>query len=128
MAFIKSFKEFCNFLNESESYNDYPEEARKAAKKAIEWKEKYGEEVQAGTPVGWKRAHQLVNGEKLTIDTIRRMKAFFDRHEGNKEIAPEYKETPWKDRGYVAWLLWGGDAARKWAEEKLKEIENKNKS
>lgn len=124
MKYIKTFEQFINeSLNESESYNDYPEAARKEAKKALDWKEKYGDEVDAGTPVGWKRANQLASGEKLTVDTIKRMKAFFDRHDGNQTIDAKHKDEPWKDNGYVAWLIWGGDPARKWAEAKLKEIE-----
>lgn len=123
MEYFKTFEQFVNeSLNESESYNDYPESARKDAQKALDWKEKYGDEVDAGTPVGWKRANQLAKGEKLSIDTIKRMKAFFDRHDGNQSIDPKHKDEPWKDNGHVAWLLWGGDSAKKWAESKLKKI------
>ena len=112
-------------LNEGESFNDYPEAARNAARKAIKWKDEHGKEVKAGTAVGWTRASQLANGEKLSMKTIKRMKAFFDRHEKNKAINPEYKNEPWRDNGYVAWLLWGGDSARNWAERKVKQFENK---
>ena len=114
-------------LNEGESFNDYPEAARNAARKAIKWKDEHGKEVKAGTAVGWTRASQLANGEKLSMKTIKRMKAFFDRHEKNKTINPEYKNEPWRDNGYVAHLLWGGDSARNWAERKIKQFEkNKN--
>lgn len=129
MDYIKSFEEFINeSLNESETYNDYPAAVKNAAKKALDWKEKYGKEVDAGTPVGWKRANQLASGENISIDTITRMKAFFDRHDGNQTIDSKHKNEPWKDNGHVAWLLWGGDPGRKWAEDKLKEIESKNES
>jgi hypothetical protein len=48
-------------------------------------------------------------------DTIKRIKAFI-RHEKNSEVAPEFKDTPWRDAGFIAWLLWGGAAAIKdWA-------------
>jgi hypothetical protein len=113
------------FVNESETFNDYPESARNAARKAIKWKEEHGKEVKAGTAVGWTRARQLANGENLSIQTIKRMKAFFDRHEKNKSINTDYKGQPWKDNGYVAWLIWGGDSARTWAERKIKQYENK---
>ena len=90
---------------------------------AIDWKEKYGrDEVPAGTPVGWARAHQLAKGEKISADTVKRMSAF-NRHRKNSSIAPEHKDTPWKDRGYVAWLIWGGDEGVDWAIEKSKEID-----
>ena len=110
-------------VNESETFNDYPESARNAARKAIKWKEEHGKEVKAGTAVGWTRARQLANGENLSMQTIKRMKAFFDRHEKNKSINSDYKGQPWKDNGYVAWLIWGGDGARTWAERKIKQYE-----
>lgn len=110
-------------LNEEDTWNDYPAAAKKNAQMAIDWKEKYGrDEVDAGTPVGWARAHQLAKGENLSTDTVKRMAAF-NRHRKNSSIKPELKETPWKDRGYVAWLIWGGDEGVDWAIEKSKEID-----
>ena len=111
-------------LNEEDSYDDYPAAAKKNAQMAIDWKEKYGrDEVPAGTPVGWARAHQLAKGEKISAETVKRMSAF-NRHRKNSKIAPEHKDTPWKDNGYVAWLIWGGDAGVDWAMNKSKEIDN----
>ena len=110
-------------LNEEDSYDDYPAAAKKNAQMAIDWKEKYGrDEVPAGTPVGWARAHQLAKGEKISADTVKRMSAF-NRHRKNSKIAPEHKDEPWKDNGYVAWLIWGGDEGVDWAIEKSKEID-----
>ena len=118
MLYIKE-----SVLNEEDTRNDYPAAAKKNAQKAIDWKEKYGrDEVDAGTPVGWARAHQLAKGENLSTDTVKRMSAF-NRHRKNSSIKPELKETPWKDRGYVAWLIWGGDEGVDWAIEKSKEID-----
>jgi len=110
-------------LNEEDTWNDYPAAAKKNAQKAIDWKEEHGrDEVDAGTPVGWARAHQLAKGENLSTDTVKRMSAF-NRHRKNSSIKPELKATPWKDRGYVAWLIWGGDEGVDWAIEKSKEID-----
>ena len=112
-----------NSINEEDSYNDYPAAAKANAKKAIEWKEKYGrDEVDAGTAVGWQRAHQLAKGEKISADTVKRM-ASFNRHRKNSSIKAELKDTPWKDKGYVSWLIWGGDEGVDWAMEKSKEID-----
>ena len=112
-----------SILNEEDTWNDYPAAAKKNAQKAIDWKEEHGrDEVDAGTPVGWARAHQLAKGENLSTDTVKRMSAF-NRHRKNSSIKPELKETPWKDRGYVAWLIWGGDEGVDWAIEKSKEID-----
>ena len=121
--YVKNGKISESVLNEEDSYNDYPAAAKKNAQMAIDWKEKYGrDEVPAGTPVGWARAHQLAKGEKISADTVKRMSAF-NRHRKNSKISPEHKDTPWKDNGYVAWLIWGGDAGVDWAMEKSKEID-----
>lgn len=103
------------------SYDDYPESARNNACKAIRWKEQYGEEVEGMTQVGWIRANQLCKGEKISEETIARMSGF-QRHRQNSEVAPEFKDTPWKDKGYVAWLGWGGTTGINWASEKLKSL------
>lgn len=109
-------------LNEEDTYNDYPAAAKKNAQKAIDWKEEHGrDEVDAGTAVGWARAHQLAKGENLSADTVGRMSAF-NRHRKNSKISAEHKATPWKDKGYVSWLIWGGDEGVDWATEKMKEI------
>lgn len=108
---------------EFQSYDDYPESVKNNACKVIKWKEEYGNEVQGMTQVGWIRANQLCKGEKISEDTIARMSGF-RRHEKNSEVSPEYKDTPWKDKGYVAWLGWGGTTGINWASDKLKSIRN----
>lgn len=96
-----------------------PESARNNAKRALRWKEKYGDEVKGGTIVGWTRARQLANGETLSRETIGRM-ASFNRHRKNAEVDPKYKDEPWKDAGHVAWLLWGGTTGVEWAMDVVK--------
>jgi hypothetical protein len=107
---------------EFESYNDYPQAARDNACKVLRWRDEHGEaEVDGMTRVGWIRANQLCNGENISEETIARMSAF-QRHKQNSEIADEYRGTPWKDRGYVAWLGWGGTEGIEWASRKLEQI------
>jgi hypothetical protein len=109
-------------MSKEQTYNDYPKAASKNAQKAIDWKEKYGRDiVTAGTAVGWQRAHQLAKGESLSEDVVSRM-AQFNRHRKNSKIAPEFKDEPWKDRGYVAWLIWGGDEGVDWAMKTMDKI------
>jgi len=115
-------------LNEEDTYNDYPAAAKKNAKKALDWRDEHGrEEVDAGTAVGWTRANQLAKGEKISADTIKRM-ASFNRHRKNSSIKAELKGTPWKDKGYVSWLIWGGDEGVDWAMKKSKELDNMKES
>ena len=48
--------------------------------------------------------------------------AAFNRHRKNAAIDPKFKDTPWKDRGYVAWLGWGGTSGVNWAIRKAESI------
>lgn len=107
---------------ELKTYNDYPESAVNNAKKVLAWKQKYGSEVKGMTQVGWTRANQLAKRTKLSRSTIARM-ASFKRHQKNAAVDPKYKDTPWKDAGYVAWLGWGGASGVNWAINKLKSID-----
>lgn len=111
------------FKEEFQSYDDYPSSARNNACKAIRWKEEHGDEVKGMTQIGWIRANQLCKGEKISEETIARMSGF-ERHRQNAEVSPEFKDTPWKDKGYVAWLGWGGSTGISWASDKLKSIRN----
>lgn len=106
----------------NETFSDYPQTATNNAKRMIEWREKYGDEVTAGTATGWRRASMLANREPLTIEMLNRIKSFFARHEGNQTIAERFKDTPWRDNGFVSWNLWGGTAMRDWVNKKLNEI------
>ena len=105
-----------------ESYNDYPKAASENACKVLRWIDEHGrDEVDGMTQTGLARANQLCNGENISEDTIARMAAF-ERHRQNAEISEEYKGTPWKDKGYVAWLGWGGSEGVEWASRKLNQI------
>lgn len=100
-----------------ETYNDYPEAASNNAKRAIKWKEENGSDC--GTPVGWTRARQLANRERLSRDTIARM-ASFKRHQ-------QYKDVPYEEGcGGLMWDAWGGDAGINWAIKKLDQIDRKS--
>jgi lambda family phage portal protein len=90
-----------------------PEGAREAAKRALEVRETKPSSQRGMTPVGIARARDLMNGVKLSPDTARRMKAFFDRHEVDK------KGATWDEqgKGWQAWNGWGGDAGYSWAKK-----------
>jgi HK97 family phage portal protein len=84
-----------------------------AARRALAWKE---EGRDGGTRVGLARANQIVNGEKLSEDTILRMYSFFSRHEVDKEAEGfSAGEEGFPSAGRVAWDLWGGDAGFAWS-------------
>lgn len=76
-----------------------------------------------GIGSGVQRAVNLKNRDTLSPKTIRQMNGFFARHEKNKSVAAEHKNEPWNDKGYVSWLLWGGDAGKTWVEKIMDQME-----
>jgi len=91
-----------------------PAGAKGNAQKVLDWKEKHGSDVKGMTAVGWARARQLATKSEIGLSTVKRM-AMFNRHRKNAEVDPKFKSEPWKDRGYVAWLGWGGTSGVDWA-------------
>jgi len=85
------------------------------ARRGLELRKEFGI---GGTEIGVRRAVQLENRQNLSRETIYRMSSYFARH-ANYE-----KESNPPSAGYIAWLLWGGDAGRDWAERKTAEIES----
>jgi capsid protein len=81
------------------------------ARRALEIREKKPMSQRGMTSVGIARARDLMNKRPMSEDTVRRMKAFFDRHEVDKQ-----GET-WDEqgKGYQAWMGWGGDEGYAWS-------------
>jgi HK97 family phage portal protein len=104
-----------------------PTEAmRTAAQRALDWK---AEGFDGGTRVGLARANQIVNGEKLSEDTILRMYSFFSRHEVDKKAEGfNAGEEGFPSPGRVAWDLWGGDAGFRWSTSKRDAMQPDGKS
>lgn len=108
-----------------------PKAVAKEAEKGLEYRERAGgkgglsvqEAKKEGIGSGVQRAVNLKNRDELDPSTVKRMKAFFDRHQKNKSVDPKYKEEPWKDRGLVAWLLWGGDNGYTWSKKVVEQME-----
>ena len=100
------------------------------AEKGLEYRRQSGkgglssqEAGKQGIGSGVQRAVNLKNRNNIAPDTIQQMLNFFSRHEKNKAISPENRGTPEKDAGYVAWLLWGGDAGLAWAKKIKKQMD-----
>ena len=103
-------------MQTKEMFNNYPQGATNNAKRMLAWREKYGrDEVRGGTKVGWERANQLAKRESLSLSTVKRINSFLARHKDNATIDPKFRNEPWKDKGYVAYNLWGGKAMVSWA-------------
>ena len=111
---------------DAESFSP-PSSVRAAARRGLELRKKYGkgglttqEAGKQGIGSGVARAASLANGESLSYGTIKRMSAFFSRHEKNKSGGEN-------DAGFIAWQLWGGDSGRAWASRIIKMVETRNK-
>jgi hypothetical protein len=101
----------------AETYTDYPQAAIDAAKQGIKRNEETGNKC--ATQVGKVRAQQLANREPVSLDTVRRMRAFLIRQKDNYELARDRKD--YNACGYISYLLWGGPAALSWAEKTLRQ-------
>lgn len=94
-----------------------PVEVAAVAKRGLENRRKYG---RGGTLVGARRASQLANRDVVSIETIKRMVAYFERHEVDLEAPaarPGHPQYP--SAGRIAWDLWGGAPGRAWAKRQL---------
>lgn len=68
------------------------------------------------------RANKLARREEMNEDWIREMNAWFARHE-SASVSQGW-DTPGAEKpGFVAWLLWGGSAAKRWSKRKVAEME-----
>ena len=100
---------------ELESFSDYPDAVKNNAKRGRELNEKQGNKC--ATETGKQRSADLAAGRPVTVDTIKRMYSYLSRAE------EYYDEGNTEACGTISYLLWGGKAAKRWAESKLKELD-----
>jgi len=88
------------------------------ARRALEVRARKPESERGMTAVGIARARDLANRVSLSEDTIRRMLAYFERHEVDKQ------GSTWDEqgKGWQAWNGWGGDDGWAWARRKVEEF------
>ena len=98
-----------------ESYRDYPDSVSNNAKKGIDLNEKQGNKC--ATQVGKVRAQQLAQKQPVSLATIKRMYSYLSRAQ------EYYDEGDTSSCGYISYMLWGGLSAKRWAESKLKELD-----
>ncbi len=94
--------------------NDYlpPQIVADNCKKGLELRKRFN---RGGTHIGVARAEQLILRNHIEPDIIRRMVSYFARHEIDKR-SPNFGNDDNPSAGYIAWLLWGGDEGRAWAQ------------
>jgi HK97 family phage portal protein len=97
-----------------------PQAVRDAARKGLRLYEdgRGGDGLTAQTV---REARVMAGRQDVTPDKLRRMVAWFARHESDRRPgwSTPGKETP----GYVAWLLWGGDPGRSWARQMVADMD-----
>ena len=97
-----------------------PQGAQDSARRALEVRADKPTSQRGMTPVGIARARDLSNGQTLSPDTVKRMLAYFTRHEVDK------KGSTWntQGKGWQAWNGWGGDAGYSWARKVVKQMKS----
>ena len=116
-------RRFNAYLNAPKKYDgiDFtpPQGVRDAAIRALKKRSEQPPSRRGMTAVGIARARDLSNGVTLSPDTIKRMVAYFTRHEVDKQ------GSTWEEygKGRQAWDGWGGDAGYTWAKKILAQME-----
>lgn len=92
-----------------------PSGVRREAEYGLKLRREY---KRGGTAVGIARARDLSNGKEVSPSTVRRMKAFFDRH-ASDEKAPGFNrgDAEYPSNGLIANKLWGGPSGYSWAKK-----------
>ena len=111
------------YLNAPKKYDgiDFtpPQGVRDAAIRALKKRAEQPPSKRGMTAVGIARARDLSNGVSLSPETIKRMVAYFTRHEVDKQ------GSTWEEygKGRQAWDGWGGDAGFTWSKKILAQME-----
>jgi HK97 family phage prohead protease len=93
---------------------------REEAAKGLAWRSEYG---RGGTAVGVARGRDLSNGTTISPETARRMKAYFDRHEIDKQGEGWSPGEPgFPSNGRIAWALWGSDPGWAWSRKLVEQM------
>ena len=97
-----------------------PAGVREEAAKGLAWRSEYG---RGGTAVGVARGRDLSNGTTISPETARRMKAYFDRHEIDKQGQGWSPGEPgFPSNGRIAWALWGSDPGWAWSRKLVEQM------
>ncbi len=99
-----------------------PKNVQTNAKQALRLREEYGF---GGTEVGEHMAARLADGGKLSEEEVRHVSQYFPRHVGdNLDETGKGNDKP--SRGYIAWMLWGGDEGRRWSEGVVSKLDERD--
>jgi len=102
-----------------------PEAVANAAQAGLDQRKEYG---RGGTEVGVARAAQLARRDNVSPSTAKRMKAYFDRHQVDKEGKGFYPGGEgYPSAGRIAYNLWGGEPGYSWAKKLCRQMDAADK-
>jgi hypothetical protein len=91
------------------------------AKKGLKLRDEFG---RGGTDVGVRRAEQLAAQGDVTAEDVKSMHSYFARHKVDKDgKTHEWGSDTDPSAGYIAWLLWGGDEGKQWADRHVEKLD-----
>lgn len=96
----------------TEAQRTPPAGVAKEAEKGLKLREEHG---RGGTEVGVGRARQLKARRPVPMKDIKAMHAYFARHKVDKR-GKNWGDPDKPSAGYIAWLLWGGEPGKRWAD------------
>ena len=95
-----------------------PKKASEASERALRRRSQKPPSQRGMTAIGLARARELINRKQMSPKTVKRMLAYFTRHEIDKQ------GSTWDDygKGRQAWDGWGGDAGFAFARKVVKQM------
>lgn len=91
-----------------------PKDVQETAQRTVRWIED-GKAGKGFTDTGRHRARQLAKGDSLSDEQARKMRAYFERHDGDSDAEGFSRgDDGFPSPGRVAWDAWGGDEGRRW--------------
>ena len=112
---------------------EVPASVRKAAAKGLKLREEFGrgglspsEASKQGIRSGVNTANALVKG-KIGLELLKDMRRYLTRHAIDSKAKGDKSRGFWGDdsnpsNGWIAWHLWGADAAVSWTNKVLKNV------
>ena len=96
----------------TESQLTPPKGVAEQAERGLKLRQEFG---RGGTEVGLQRGRQLANQQVVSEHDIKAMHAYFARHKVDKR-GKNWGDLKKPSAGYIAWLLWGGEPGKAWAD------------
>ena len=97
-----------------------PKAVQRNAQKGLDLRREYG---RGGTDVGRAMARLIATSDYLPHTKVKKISQYFPRHAGDR-LDLDGKKGKKISNGYIAWLLWGGDAGWDWSAQIANKIED----